>query len=61
MRVKSRNMVGRHIPADQRAAIFLQAVAQYPELRGVIDEIKAENLDRQKKQVWVLATKGEYD
>jgi hypothetical protein len=48
MRAKSRNLVVRQTHADQRAAIFLKAVKQFPELNAVLDEIKAENLRRQK-------------
>jgi hypothetical protein len=49
MRAKSRNMVVRHIPADQRAAIFLKAVEAYPELKAVLDQIKEDNAQRQKE------------
>jgi hypothetical protein len=48
MRAKSRNMVVRQTPADQRAAIFLKAVKAYPELKAVLDDIKEENLQRKK-------------
>ena len=49
MRAKSRNMVHRHIPADQKAAIFLTAVEMYPELKEAIEEIKADNSVRRKE------------
>jgi hypothetical protein len=49
MRAKSRNVVVRQTPADQRAAIFLKAVEAYPELKAVLDRIKEENAERQKK------------
>jgi hypothetical protein len=49
MRAKSRNMVVRHIPADQRAAVFLKAVESYPELKAVLDQIKEENTQRKKE------------
>lgn len=49
MRAKSRNVVVRQTPADQRAAIFLKAVETYPELKAVLDRIKEENAERQKK------------
>ena len=41
-------MVGRQIPADQRAAIFLKAVETYPELQAVIEEIASDNAERKK-------------
>jgi hypothetical protein len=49
MRAKSRNVVVRQTPADQRAAIFFQAVAAYPELKAVLDRIKEENVQRKKE------------
>jgi hypothetical protein len=48
MRAKSLNMVHRHIPADQKAAIFLQAVEDFPEIKTVIGKIKQKNLAKQK-------------
>jgi len=48
MRAKSANMVHRHIPADQKAAIFLKAVEEFPELKAAVEEIKTENADRKK-------------
>ncbi len=48
MRAKSANMVQRHIPADQKAAIFLKAVEQFPELKVAVEEIEAENAERKK-------------
>ena len=49
MRAKSANMVHRHIPADQKAAIFLKAVKVFPELKNALDQIKDENAQRKKK------------
>ena len=46
MRAKSRNLVVRQIPADQRIALFLKAVKEFPVLEAVLDEIKEENLTR---------------
>ncbi len=48
MRAKSLNLVHRHIPAEQKAAIFLKAVETFPELRAVIEEIAQENAARKK-------------
>lgn len=48
MKVKSLNLVHRHIPADRKAAIFIRAVEEFPELKAVLDEIKEENVARQK-------------
>ena len=48
MRANSRNMVHRHIPADQKAAIFLQAIDAFPELKAVIEEITEENAARKQ-------------
>ena len=48
MRAKSRNMIVRQTPADQRAAIFLQAIKQYPELEAIVGKIKEENLKNKK-------------
>jgi hypothetical protein len=48
MRAKSRNLVVRQTPADQRAAIFLKTINAYPELKAVLDDIKEENLERKK-------------
>jgi hypothetical protein len=47
LRAKSANMVGRGLSADERAATFLKAVDEYPELKAVIDEITQENAKRQ--------------
>mgnify|MGYP005850395285 CR=1 FL=1 len=48
MRAKSANMVHRHIPADQKVAIFLKAVDEFPELKAAVVEITTENADRRK-------------
>jgi hypothetical protein len=48
MRAKSRNLVVRQTNADQRAALFLKAVKQFPELKAVLDDIKEQNLQRKK-------------
>jgi hypothetical protein len=48
MRAKSRNLVVRQTNADQRAALFLKAVKQFPELEAVLDDIKEKNLQRKK-------------
>lgn len=48
MKVKSLNLVHRHVPADRKAAIFLKAVEEFPEVKAVIEEIKDENVARQK-------------
>jgi hypothetical protein len=49
LRAKSRNLMVRQIPADQRGAIFLKAVEAFPEIKAVIDQIEEENLQRQKE------------
>lgn len=49
MRAKSRNLVVRQTPADQRAAIFLGAVESYPELQAILEGIKKENLQRRQE------------
>ena len=49
MRAKSLNMVHRHIPADRKAAIFLKASEDFPELKAVIGQIKQTNLEKQKE------------
>ena len=48
MRAKSANIVYRHIPADQKTAIFLKAVDTLPELKARLEQIKEENAQRQK-------------
>jgi hypothetical protein len=48
MKVKSLNLVHRQVPADRKAAIFIKAVEEFPELNAVIQEIKEENAARQK-------------
>ena len=48
MRAKSANMVHRHIPADQKVAIFLKAVETFPELKAALDQIKEDNTQRKK-------------
>ncbi len=49
MRAKSANMVHRHIPADQKAAIVLKAMKMFPEIKAAFDQIKEENAKRKKK------------
>jgi hypothetical protein len=49
LRAKSLNMVHRHIPADQKVAILLDAAEKYPEIKTALDAIKHENLKRQKE------------
>src|SRR5262249_32440744 len=49
LRAKSRNLMVRQTPADQRGAIFLKAVEAFPEIKVVIDQIEEENLQRQKE------------
>jgi hypothetical protein len=49
MRVKSLNMVHRHIPADRKAAIFLKASEDFLDLKAVIGQIKQANLEKQKE------------
>lgn len=49
LRAKSLNMVHRHIPADQKAAIFLKAVETFPELKAALEDVKDENAKRQKE------------
>jgi hypothetical protein len=41
-------MVHRHIPADQKAAILLQAAESYPEVKEALEGIKEENTKRRK-------------
>jgi hypothetical protein len=48
LRAKSRNMIHRHIPADQKVAILLHAGERYPEVKAALDAIKDENLKRRK-------------
>ena len=47
LRVQSRNLVIRQLPADQRAAILMQLSLQFPEIKKAIDEIKTRNRERQ--------------
>ncbi len=49
MRAKSRNMVHRHIPADQKAAVFLKAVDAFPELKDALDGIEKANRKRKSE------------
>ena len=49
MRAKSANMIHRHIPADQKAAIVLKAMEMFPEIKAAFDQIKEENAKRKKK------------
>lgn len=46
MKAKSLNMIRRHIPADQKAAVFLKAVDAMPELKCILDQIEEENAKR---------------
>jgi hypothetical protein len=48
MKVKSLNLVHRHVPADRKAAIFVQAAEDFPEVKAVLDEIQQESAARQK-------------
>lgn len=48
MRAKSANMIHRHIPADQKAAIFLKAAEEFPEIRAALEEIRKENATKKK-------------
>jgi hypothetical protein len=48
MRAKSANMVHRHIPADQKAAIFVKATEAFPEIKAALEEIKKENARKKK-------------
>ena len=47
LRVQSRNLVQRQLPAEQRAAIFLKLIDQFPEIKNVLDEIQRKNRERQ--------------
>jgi hypothetical protein len=49
LRAKSRNLVHRHIPADQKAAILLKAAESYPEVKAALGAIREENLQRQRR------------
>jgi hypothetical protein len=49
LRAKSLNMVHRHIPADQKVAILLDAAEKYPEIKAALEAIKDENRKRQKE------------
>ena len=48
LRVKSRNLVQRQLPADQRTAIFLKLADHFPEVKNAIDEIHRKNQERQR-------------
>jgi hypothetical protein len=49
LKAKSRNLVVRQTPADQRAAIFLRAAKAHPDLQAHLDQIEEENLRRKKE------------
>ena len=49
MRAKSLNMVHRHIPADQKVAIFLKAVDTIPGLKEFLRDIEDQNALRIKE------------
>ena len=49
MRAKSANMIHRQMLADQKAAVFLRAVDEIPELKAVIETIKDANEQRKKE------------
>ena len=47
LRVKCRNLIQRHLSADQRAAIFIKKMNDFPELKQAVCEIQSKNKQRQ--------------
>ena len=48
LRLHSRNLCHRSLSAQQRAALLLLDIEQVPELKALVDQIEADNIDRMK-------------
>ena len=48
LRLHSRNLCHRNLSAQQRAAQLLLDIEQVPELKALVDQIEADNIDRMK-------------
>ena len=48
LRINSRNLCHRTLPAGQKAAIFVQQLEKFPSLKLLVEKIRSENADRMK-------------
>lgn len=48
LRINSRNLCQRTMPAEQKAVIFLKQVDKYPSLKLIVEEIRSKNEERMK-------------
>ena len=48
LRINSRNLCHRTLPAGQKAAIFQQQVEKFPSLKLIVEKIRSENEERMK-------------